>query len=94
LNCFSFLLVVVDREDNGIHFDNSLLLQRQVKLTAMACFVGVAGVVPILTIFFFVIMLYLVIDNGIPFARAQRLLLFARDFTTRPFLFQRSGCKN
>jgi hypothetical protein len=58
----------------------------------VACFVGVAGVVPILvTIFFFVIVLYLVIDNGIPFARAQRLL-FARDFTTRPFLFLRSGC--
>ena len=33
--------LVVDREDNVIPFDN--LLQRQVELTAMAYFVGVAG---------------------------------------------------
>jgi hypothetical protein len=28
--------------DNGIFFDNFLLLQRQVESVAMACFVGVA----------------------------------------------------
>jgi hypothetical protein len=41
---------------SGIPFDNSsLLLQRQVESVAMTCFVGIASVVAIRTIFFFII---------------------------------------
>jgi hypothetical protein len=49
-----FFFFIHEREDtNGILFDNSLLLQTEFESVAMVCFVGVAGAVAILTIFFF-----------------------------------------
>jgi hypothetical protein len=53
LTIFFFFIheLVVDREDNGILFDNSLLLQTEFESVAMVCFVGIAGAVAILTIF-------------------------------------------
>jgi hypothetical protein len=82
-------------------FDNSLLLQRQVESVAMALLfdVELQLMSPFSPSFSLSVMLWLLINSGIPFdnsllfARAQRLL-FASEVTMRPFVFLRSGCRN